>query len=70
MRADESLVAKKKAAVKCAAALHAASAALHAFMKACNAVDDGGQVRGIDDGRIILAASCEEYAQWLEDTNR
>nr|WP_321303040.1 hypothetical protein [Alcaligenes faecalis] len=57
--------ARKKAAIKAAAALEKARIAVHDYAIACFECDDGSQVRAADDGRVLLMASMAEYTGWL-----
>lgn len=58
--------ARKKAALKCAKKLKEAADALGEFGMSCLECNDASRVRGADDGRLILANNCREYAGWLE----
>lgn len=65
MATPEKEQARKKAAIKAAAALEKARLAVHDYAMACRECDDGSQVRAADDGRVLLMGSMTEYAGWL-----
>lgn len=65
-RQQRAEAARKKAAIKCAKALQTAADALGEFGMACLDCNDASRVRGDDDGRLILAKNCREYAGWLD----
>lgn len=66
--ANKAIVRRKKAAVRCAKALRAASDALADFLDACRACHDGSgdESRGASDSRNVLRIEVSEYAAWLD----
>lgn len=59
---------RKAAAIRAAAKLFAAQEAVGAFLRACNACQDGSgdEKTGIADGRHRLIGDMAEYATYLE----
>lgn len=65
MTTGKAEAARKKAAIKAAAALEKATEAVYAYSRACLECEDGSQVRAADDGRLILCQNMMEYSGWL-----
>lgn len=58
--------ARRKAALRAAAALFKAADDLSEFSMACLDCDDASSPRRADDSRTLLQANLREYASWLE----
>lgn len=65
MTTTKAEASRKKAAIKAAAALQKATAAVHAYSMACYECSDGSQIKSADDGRLVLCEKMTEYSGWL-----
>lgn len=55
--------AETRAAVKLAKSLDQSCSSMNAYIRACQ--EAGHELKGADDGRLLLIRSMSEYAGWL-----